>query len=205
MKFELPPGLRLLTPEESAAEKLAADRSEREIRIAEVSACLTARDVDAVVDARLEETKTLADVRAWISKSSSPVLVLASGPGRGKTVACAWLLAERGGFYVACEDFVRIAGAKFGAEADRFARLRGCATLVLDDVGRESDADIERMRAALVELVDRRQGERTKTVICTNLPRSAMADRYQDDRLMSRLDQSAIWRTDTGPDLRRRK
>lgn len=204
MKFNLP--TIALVYDEAVAENSAREaRAQRDHNIRAIRECLTASDVAAVVGETLQLTKSLTDLRGWLQQNDKPVLMLASLPGRGKTLACASWLADEGGLYVPCEDFLRMSTAKFGDELDRFVKLRGCKNLVLDDVGREPEQDIERMRAAVVELVDRRRGGTMRTVITTNLAATQFYKRYADDRLESRLTQSAVWRTDNGPDMRRGK
>jgi DNA replication protein DnaC len=165
---------------------------------------LPAADVAALVRGELQQTPFLAHVRAWHEQTARPILVLSGPQGRGKTLCAAWVLGDHGGRYVGVEDFVRLAAARWGAEASRFIDLASAHTLVLDDVGRESTENAERVRAALVELVDKRRGERMRTIITTNLSAKDFATTYPDPRLTSRLSQSALWRTDTGADMRRK-
>lgn len=168
-----------------------------------ISLCLPAGDVARIADpAGALELPMLAHVRQWLT-TPRPILVLSGLQGRGKTVAAAWAIALLGGVYLSIEDLVRLAGARFGADAARFGSALGSAMLVLDDVGRESAEDAERVRAALVELVDKRRGDRMRTIVTTNLSARDFAKAYPDPRLTSRLTQSAAWRTDVGPDLRR--
>lgn len=166
---------------------------------------LTSEDVrDIGNEGQPRDTKFIRDVHAWmLDEHAKPVLILSGTVGRGKTYAAAWALAHRTGAYVPANEFVRVFSARFGDDREKQERLLHQPLLVIDDVGREGRANHEQMLASLVEVVDARRSINRRTIIVTNEDRRHFADRYGDERLISRLAQSGLFRSDSGEDYRR--
>jgi DNA replication protein DnaC len=201
-----------LTPEEEAQETARraaqAERIERDRltearraskkRLDALKLPITSADELALLDGALKDTKTLGFVRSWLT-GTKPWLTLCGSVGRGKTMAAAWALLERGGRYVTAREIERVFAARYGDELDLQEKLLSVGLLVIDDVGRERDA--EGMSSALLEVIDqRRKGQRT--IAITNLDKSAFLERYADHRLQSRLSESGAWGVDGGTDMR---
>lgn len=148
------------------------------------------------------ETPALIAARGWLnSPNAAPVLALAGGPGCGKSVAAAWVVATAGGLWVSAEQAVRVFASNFGEPLEEQRRLRECGLLVVDDVGTELDA--QRMAAALIELLNARKSRRRRTVLTLNLGKSAFVARYASDRLGDRMHESCEWVSCGGENLRR--
>lgn len=149
----------------------------------------------------LRETRSLLAVQRWLWRDDvPPVLVLVGNTGCGKSVAAAWALANGPESFVwrNVEDVVRSFAGYFDEQLADQKRMKLCRLLVLDDIATELDAT--RVGAAVLELMKHRLMR--KTIITTNLAMAAWKMRYSDPRLHSRLDKSAVFVTDTGPDLR---
>lgn len=200
---------------ERQARHLAASQ-ERADRISAISPGLTAEMAQAVTQGALTdgpEWSAHAHVRRWLADPASrPVLILAGGTGTGKTVACAWALAKLGGEYVRAIDLPK-----------RFEPYRGEAEplnvaahelLVLDDLGTETRTaegrPDRRFMPAFYDIVDQRQGVMRRgtrwlprrTLITTNVKRTEFRSKYPDERILSRLRQSASWVSLEGADMR---
>lgn len=106
-------------------------------------------------------------------------LALCGGTGKGKTVACAWAIAELGtGTAVAAIDLMQ-------ARRERDRALRDARLLVIDDLGTE-DCEPARFGAALCAVVNQRQRGGRLTLVTTNLSRHALSARY-DERTIHRM------------------
>jgi DNA replication protein DnaC len=179
-----------------------ASRKRRAARIKAFGVSITSADEDLIARRALDETRSLKAVRTW-SETDKPLIVLTGKCGVGKTVAAACALMELGGDYVRALDLARLFLAQFGDEVEQREKLiAGEGVLVIDDIGTERNA--EAMGVGLVEVLDaRRRGQRN--VWCTNLSKADFLARFPDERLHSRLAQSAVWLADTGTDQRRAK
>lgn len=153
----------------------------------------------------LEATDAMKRVREWYrSPTRSAWLCLSSGAGTGKTVAGADLYCSTYGRWATAGEIVRVFSAMFGEQYELQEKYRNARLLVIDDVGTESDA--ARMLNVLLELLDARpSAAATPTLITTNLTRKAFAERYANERLMSRLAQLVQWASVSGSDMRRAK
>jgi hypothetical protein len=136
-------------------------------------------------------TLMLDAARAWVS-SGKPILVLAGSYGTGKTVAaCALALAsqtERWTFLRAAE----LARSSRYARGERDEVLAG--GMVLDDLGAEYLDGKGSFLVDLDELVDSYYANGRPLVITTNASAKTFKERYQSDRLISRLREAALWR-----------
>jgi hypothetical protein len=203
--------------EEARARHLAACQSRAE-RIVAISPALTPEMAQAVTQGALRESPNwpaYSAVRRWLlDPESKPVLVLASGTGVGKTVACAWALAHMGGEYVRAVDLAK-RHDPYRQEAEPLI-MAPHELLVLDDLGTEpksaTGARDRRFMPALYDLVDQRQGairrgtrwQKRRTLITTNIGMGAFKDAavYGEERIRSRLRQSAQWVSIKGTDGR---
>lgn len=156
----------------------------------------------------LVETQSVQAVRAWLAdERSKSCLVVAGSPGCGKSVAAAWMIAERGGIWLRAERAVRAFDASFGPQHAQQLDALNCRTLALEDVGTELEPP--KMCAVLIEVLEQRKSWRYRTLITTNLRQAVFCARYGDPRLLSRagavatLSESVQWVTVAGPDLRR--
>lgn len=204
---------------EAAHARHLAACEQRAERIAAISPALTPEMAQAVTQGTLRESPqwpAYTQVRRWLlDPASKPILVLASGTGVGKTVACAWALAHMGGEYVRAVELAK-RHEPYRAEAEPLV-MAPHALLVLDDLGTETkSADGKRDRRflpALYDLVDQRQGairrgarwQKRRTLIATNVGMDAFRDAkiYGEERIRSRLRQSAQWVSIQGTDGRR--
>ena len=203
---------------EAAHARHLAACEQRADRIVAISPALTPEMAQAVTQGVLRESPewpAYTAVRRWLlDPASKPILVLASGTGVGKTVACAWALAHMGGEYVRAVELAK-RHEPYRAEAEPLA-MAPHELLVLDDLGTETKtADGKRDRRfmpALYDLVDQRQGvlrrgtrwQKRRTLITTNVGMDAFRDAkvYGEERIRSRLRQSAQWVSIKGTDGR---
>lgn len=196
------------TPEDLANEERAKAEQALFARKSQLDALnlpITAADQDRLLRDQLDMTCSVtAAVATWLP-SPVPWVVLLGSTGRGKTLAAAWALMQRGGRYVGARELERLATARYGDEAETFTALLATRTLVVDDIGRERDAG--GMTAALLDLVDERRKRGQKTIAIANIAKAAFLKQYSDERLLSRLAEPGIaaWVSDAGEDLRRRK
>jgi DNA replication protein DnaC len=154
-----------------------------------------------VADSGLKDTTSLVAVKRWLtSQHDWPMAVLSGNRGCGKSVAAAYVVAnwDRSAAWSSAPDLIRVFSGNFGDQLKRQEVLKKARLLVLDDIGTEGDAT--RMCAALVELLDERK--QRKTLITTNLNKTAFFERYADERLHSRIRELAGFVGDKGPDLR---
>jgi DNA replication protein DnaC len=128
-----------------------------------------------------------AMVKRWLARAGSTIgprvpqfLALCGPTGVGKTVACAWVIAEYGGGHaVAAMDLV-------DAQRSRASALFGTRVLVVDDLGTE-DAEPRRFASALNNVINKRHRDRWKlTLFTSNLSRAALVARY-DTRTIERI------------------
>lgn len=165
---------------------------------------LTDQATEAVVQNSADPTEAYACASTWAASRERPWLVLSGSTGSGKSFAAACVTANTGGIWVRADELVRIFWANFGDQYERQDELRNTGMLVIDDVGCELDAN--RMLAALLDLLDARKSARSHpTIITTNLNKKAFAERYANERLMSRMSESVQWEALDGSDMRRAK
>jgi DNA replication protein DnaC len=185
---------------ERGEEKLK--RSERLTR----SGCRVPDDVRrAIIAGNVEHRHATQALMAWYTNTQRTAAFVMSGTtGCGKTVAIATLAAQWDTLYLGADDVNRIFSANFGEQLAKQERIRDTnALLVLDDVGTEIDG--ARMLPTLLEIINARASATfTPTVIATNLTKKAFAERYPNERLLSRMAR-VQWTTVQGEDLRRQK
>lgn len=192
-------------------EEVRAQRAQR-LEHAGIVPTILEEDFDSVVrDALTIETPALRNVRSWDNKRctlsySFGVLVLVGLKGQGKTVAGAWLLAKHGpGLYCSAEALR--ASFKATAAVDRGLWRRALRTrvLVIDELGREADA--ETADAALFDIINSRRGragrEQLWTLLMGNLSEEAFRARY-DDITVDKIEQQGAIITVRGENLRTR-
>lgn len=148
-------------------------------------------------------TRAMAIAQRWHrNPDAPPCLAMQGGTGTGKSVAAAWLLAQRGGYLRSAQQVVRaFASRALDAVEEQESMIR-CGLLVIDDLGTEHARDREWMTLALRELLEMRQASRT--LISTNLTREQALARYADHRIASRAQRIA-WLACDGEDMRIRK
>jgi DNA replication protein DnaC len=128
----------------------------------------------------LDPTDALEAVGRFLAGTEAKtILVLAGGPGVGKTVAAGWGAAFHGGYFAKAIDLVRIGMFPREAEDARLVReLRSARLIVLDDLGAEPLDAKGYGIAAITDLVDRRYDGARKTIVTTNLPLDEFRERY---------------------------
>lgn len=128
------------------------------------------------------------------------ILVLAGGPGRGKSVAaCAWLCLGQSIRWVTAGSLSR--GIAY--DEDAFNALARAGRLVIDDLGTEYQDQKDRYLATLSELLDARYGNQRPTCLTTNLGPDEFKARY-GERLASRINEDGAFIVCGGEDLRRK-
>jgi DNA replication protein DnaC len=185
----------------------AVERAARERRLRRSGASCSPEMREAIVSGSLdlEATRSARTVDRWLrSGHAFPTLVLSGGGGCGKSTAAAWALAQSasGGTVRSATAVARAWLSTTNRAGDEQDAMCIASLLVLDDVGTELGHQVEAMGAALRELLETRQ--HLRTIITTNLTKSAWAERYPDARIASRM-QRAAWVVDDGADLRRRQ
>jgi DNA replication protein DnaC len=173
---------------EERAERLAVAQATRE-RV--WSARVPARYQGARLGA-LTRDQHPAELQRWLDNGTQNLVLWSPGSSTGKTFAAYALGFEavaRGrtaltwtavGFLAA----LRPGGAPEGE--DPMGSATGCDLLVLDDLGREKSADSAWAHEQFHALLDRRGGERLRTVVTTNLTAAEMVARY-DNQLLARI------------------
>lgn len=182
------------------------ERAKRRERLEQAGALQSvALDVrNAIVNGTLQPTtRSLVIVQRWIANADAPAcLALRGGTGSGKTVASAWLLAQRGGYLRSAQQVVRAFASRSIESVREQETMLRCALLVLDDLGTEHERDRKWMTLALRELLESRQSART--LITTNLTLDQALAAYDDERIASRAQRIA-WLACEGEDMRRAK
>lgn len=144
------------------------------------------------------DTAATSSVRRMLAERKSFCL-LTGGAGAGKTVAAVCGMAER-----VLEDrredlpalFVRaVEGARMGlydAEDKRLtSQMQSAGLLVIDDLGAEFVSEGSIWRSILDEVIDVRYGDRTPTVLTTNLDGAAFKARY-GERISDRIRHAGV-------------
>lgn len=129
------------------------------------------------------ESKALLRVKEFLQKdfSCGRALVLASLPGRGKTLAGAFFVWQAKGLLVPARDLQGIF-----LNDDKFSRIKNCRALLVDDLAVEHKSDF--FAYGLDALLDCRYGDQKATVISTNLNWEKFVEAY-GQRIANRLKE----------------
>lgn len=116
-------------------------------------------------------------VLSWGAAKDGPCALAVVGErGVGKTVAAAWWVADTDGRYVLSSELVRLWSAQYGPDRDRWESLKRARALVVDEIGGERQR-LDDVRAMLEELINARQGSRTKTLLLGNITKAQWEQR----------------------------
>lgn len=165
-------------------------------------------DVDgarAVDTGELRATDALGCVRGWMADmdcgGARCVLMLVGTKGLGKTVAAAWAAVQTGrrAVYIRASDAIKLHMAAFGQERTEWLFALRAPLLIVDEVTGEMHRG--RLSAALLEIVDARQ--RDRTIIISNLREDDFLACF-DERARDRLKKVGAVRELSGDSLRTR-
>lgn len=166
------------------------DRRDR-LEASAISQRLDERGMSAILTDQARDTKALRMVRAWVA-SSRPALVLLGDPGRGKTVAAAWALARVAGRYVTEQQLCEMRKGEWRTRKSYETHL--CTELlVIDELGRERDADLALQ--VMLDVIDARQRLPRRTLLLGNAEKELLIERYDRaslDRLGLDSDEAGI-------------
>ena len=137
-----------------------------------------------LIEAGLRDTTARAAVSAW-DRDQRCFLVLAGAKGSGKTVAACEAIYAAYGRFAPVADLVR--AGQYNTEA--LDELASAGLLVLDDLGTEYVDAKGFFLASLDWLVNARYSNEKATIITTNLPAKAFAERY-GERVADRLREA---------------
>ncbi len=174
----------------------------REARLSRSGLELPEEDRDAILHDRLGATLALDKTKAFATGRDS--FLLLSGPtGRGKTLACAWLLAERGGYCVTGPKLVRLqASAGFDRSSrDQLDNLHAAHTVLLDELARDDDLQ-KHEKTAVFELINARVGAGKRTLVTTNRAPLYLHKRYESFVYNRLTAQGNVVLLEGEPDLR---
>lgn len=192
-----------------------AEREQR-LRAAGIIAALTDDDLDGLIrDDLALETNALESVKRWDNARSTgsfafSVLVLLGLRGVGKSVAAGWLLAKHGpGCYCSAEALRASFKATNGPDRELFRRALRTRVLVVDEIGREDDA--QSADAMLFDVVNARRGrgrdhtarDQLWTLLLGNISEKDFRERY-DPSTVDRIEQQGAILRAKGPNLRER-
>lgn len=193
--------------------KAGADvRAFREQRLRSSSARVDDDMFTALINGTLDpKFAPLVAARDWWAKKTHPWIVLSGGTGIGKTVAAADVLLDHHGSYewISVDEFVRYFQATWGPERAMQDRIKATQLLIIEDLGKEQ-AEPKAVIGALLEMLDCRLSvSRTPTIITTNMVADGgdkidgFKQRYNEQRLLSRMRQYVRWVALVGKDQRR--
>lgn len=110
------------------------------------------------------------------------------------------MLAKRSGLYLSASNAENVFAARYGPLVDQQEFILTRRMLVIDDVGTERDP--KGFTATFERIVDSRQGRHYKTLVTSNLSKPKIFERYPDQRLIDRLNASALFVADVGDSMR---
>lgn len=200
---------------DAEAERQAwADRLE----VSGVHGATRVEDRRMLLRGKLQQVPALRATQAWLAKAMGQppgrnVLVMCGSTGLGKTLAAAWAISREGGIYAKVDELVRDYArwdrdrTAYDRTADHWRRYQRAHLVVLDELGRERDANLA--RDAVYKLADERQSRRRQlTIIITNLSKPDLLARLHagvyDERTASRWARDAWVVQVDGADQRRR-
>jgi DNA replication protein DnaC len=154
---------------------------ERKLRLERAGLGLPGDIEDDILRGRpLIASLALTETKAFMDGSDSYLLL--SGPtGRGKTVSCAWVLANHGGYCVSGPKLTRLQ-ASAGYDRDSRAQLDNlhmARTVVLDELARDDELQ-KHEKTGVFELINARQERGKRTLITTNRAPLYLYKRYED-------------------------
>lgn len=178
--------------EQLHADAKTKDVEEREERMRNsgIEGSITDEDWRLVKLNSLHHSKSLEFVEGWLEQRTL-YLALLGTVGCGKTLACAYAIAEVGGLYTTAKRVERVFLAQFGtalAEQEHIMNKNGL--LVIDDVGTELNQ--QTFASSLFEVLNARQGAGRRTILTANMPKKDFEQRYTDARLLSRLKRADV-------------
>lgn len=170
------------------------EEDERRAEASRRAECLTRLRLAGVSDrardawrAGLQDTHAVKAVETFLDSDKAFLLLMGSA-GAGKTVATTAALARRYGYIVRAVELARLSVYDKDDRA-RLESLQETGLLVIDDLGAELSHD--GFRPMLDELIDIRYGERTKTIITTNLDSATFKSRY-GERISDRIRHDGL-------------
>lgn len=200
------------TREEHDRRRIEAER-ERRLIAAGVATALTADDLEWLIRDELPlDTDSLRTVRRWdharsTGTSAFSVLVMLGLRGVGKSVAAGWLLAKHGpGIYCSAEMLRASFKATNAQDRDLYRRAQRTRVLVVDELGRESDA--ESADAMMFDVINGRRGraggrDQLWTMLLGNISEKDFRERY-DPSTVDRIEQQGAILRARGSNLRER-
>lgn len=203
------PGFQASLDERDATAKASEVRRSQQRRreaIAQAGLLVPTEDVEAIALGTVRDTMPLRLVRRFLDAVSAPrngkpsprFLVLLGDRGIGKTMACAWAVAEIGqGLAVGADDLGReLSAFKRDSLVERIMRAR---LLVVDDLGTES----RDMGSALFDVVNRRAAvPYALTMFTSNLTKDELVAKY-DARIIERITARGYIGSIKGENLRK--
>jgi DNA replication protein DnaC len=128
------------------------------------------------------------------------IAILSGSVGTGKTVSAVdWLLRGVGAspFFITAPQFE----TRGRYDDEKNAAWRGATAMVLDDLGAEYADKNDHYLSELDALFDWYSSGKCRLVVTTNVAPEQFEDRYEQ-RIWSRLNESAHWYNVAGPDRR---
>lgn len=187
-------------------------RAFREQRLRSSSARVDDDVFAALVNGTLDpKYQPLVAARDWWAAKKHPWIVLSGATGVGKTVAAADILLDHHGSYewIGVEEFVRYFQATWGPERVMQDRIKSTQLLIVEELGNEQ-VEPKVIVGALLEMLNCRLSvSRTPTIITTNMvadggkEAEGFKQRYNEQRLLSRMRQYVRWVALVGKDQRR--
>lgn len=194
----------LAAQEQAEDEERRAERNRRDARLRSagaldpeaLEAALSSSGRCPVVPGHAGSETAARAVEEFLADPAARTLLLVGPPGRGKSHAATWTLAERAGAWLSATD------CRVSEWDENRPRALSARLLVLDDLGREGSEWAARELADVLEL---RHNRGLRTVATSNLLVEKLVARY-GERCASRWADARFSRTVVvlGPDLRAR-
>lgn len=186
-------------------------REQRRERLEAAAPAISGPDFVRIVNGTLDATDAVTLVRDWIvgevraprfRRDPCQFLLLLGEKGRGKTVSCAYAIAEEQGIYVTADTMGTWRRSRAREDQDRYQALFSARLVALDDLGAEEfDA---RTAPVLFDLVNARQRAGMHTLITSNLAEPQLLQLYgqHGERALARIRHLGSVNEVQGPDLR---